>query len=790
MPPKRMASWAMLIALLVLSACDQDPEKAREPRVEELPAKSAKPDKNKALAGVSGWLNWRGPGQQGVSLESPLPDAWEVGGKNHLWTFELAGRGTPVLAGGRLYAFGYQGEGAELREVLACLDAETGKPVWLHRFNDFLSDIIYSRYSIGSPTVDRETGNVYLLTSPGLFCCFSPKGQLLWQHSMMEENGRLTFPNGRTGAPVIDGALVIVHGITSNWGGQGPARDRFYAYEKSSGHAVWMGTTNVLMKDNSMSTPYLAWQGDRRVFYCGTGDGSVACFDVPTGSLLWNYRIGQGGVNASVVVHHRDKVIAIQNTECVDTSQIGRMVAIQIPREVPAKPELDKSCELWRNDLGAFSSSPVLVGDRLYQTVETGDLVAVDANTGKTLWKLKLGLEQLHASPLYADGKLYVPIKAGDFYIVKPGETEGTVLSHVKLEGECIGAPSAWNGKVYVFSTKNLYCFGRKGSGKGKEHAPVEEPPPAPVADRAQLQALPAEVLLRPGQTLPIGLRWSSGSQPLPVLNSSGPEAPKWVSFIPPTAKVQSRLNAQFPDIRTLVAASDPVPSAGMFELDVGGKKVYLRGRILPDLPLKEDFESFEVKVAHETETAVKFAYPPLPWIGARFKWEVRERDGNKVLAKTIDNKLFQRAQTFIGHPDMKNYTIEADVLSEGNRRKMSEVGLINQRYCILLKGNAQEMEVSSNYERLRVSVPFAWPPNVWYHLKARVDLDPSGHAQVGMIRAKAWKKGDPEPEAWTIEVPHDHPHQSGSPGFFGLSPTEMRVYIDNIAVTPNEKAK
>ena len=101
------------------------------------------------------------------------------------------------------------------------------------------------------------------------------------------------------------------------------------------------------------------------------------------------------------------------------------------------------------------------------------------------------------------------------------------------------------------------------------------------------------------------------------------------------------------------------------------------------------------------------FAYPPLPWIGARFKFDVREKDGSKVLTKTIDNKFFQRATVFIGTPEMSNYTIQADVMSDGNRRKMSEVGVINQRYLIVLKGNEQKLEVNSNQERLRASRGF-----------------------------------------------------------------------------------
>ena len=75
----------------------------------------------------------------------------------------------------------------------------------------------------------------------------------------------------------------------------------------------------------------------------------------------------------------------------------------------------------------------------------------------------------------------------------------------------------------------------------------------------------------------------------------------------------------------------------------------------------------------------------------------------------------------------MKNYTIEADVMSEGNKRKGCDVGLINQRYLVTLKYNEQALEVSSNQERLKFQVPFKAERNVWYHLKTHVNKDRSG---------------------------------------------------------------
>ena len=126
---------------------------------------------------------------------------------------------------------------------------------------------------------------------------------------------------------------------------------------------------------------------------------------------------------------------------------------------------------------------------------------------------------------------------------------------------------------------------------------------------------------------------------------------------------------------------------------------------------------------------------------------------------------------------------------SEGTSRKMSDVGVIVHRYQVLLKGNEKKIEVNSNLERLRVPSAeeppnFRWSPNKWYTLKARVDVKPDGS---GVVRAKAWEKGTPEPEAWTLEVPHKTAHRQGSPGLFGFAPQEQRVYIDNVTVTANK---
>src|SRR5206468_9736312 len=124
--------------------------------------------------------------------------------------------------------------------------------------------------------------------------------------------------------------------------------------------------------------------------------------------------------------------------------------------------------------------------------------------------------------PLYADGKLYVPILNepgqmeeraeeaagghGAFYVIRPSDEKGQLLSHAVLDGRCFGSPSVYNGKVYVQTSKRLYCFGLKGNNPGLGPEPAEEKWPAAGAP-TQLQVIPAEVLLRPGQTAPFRVR-------------------------------------------------------------------------------------------------------------------------------------------------------------------------------------------------------------------------------------------------------------------------------------------
>ncbi|MEY2599493.1 MAG: hypothetical protein RLZZ142_1752 [Verrucomicrobiota bacterium] len=772
--------------------------------------------------GMRGWFDWRGPKRDGTTPEKDLPT--QIDARKPLWSVEFPGQSTPVVANGRLYINGYIGEGPDLREGVACFDAESGKELWRHLFNDFLSDTIYLRYSTSSPAIDAETGNVYVQGTQGLFTCFSAEGKLLWQHSMMEEFGRLTFPNSRTASPVIDRELVITRGITSNWGAHGPAGDRFYAFDKRTGELVWTSAPGERPQDNTFSHPLLTWMDGVRVLISAGGDSTVVGINARTGDPIFRFPAAKagakGGINAALL-RHKDALVVIHESENLDTSEVGRAALYRLPvgakSPEPGKPQVfdPAALEVWRNPLGNLASSPCLVENRLYIVTGTGEVTATDVESGKVLWRKKVAAEQRQSSPFYGDGKLYVAVYIadsnaagasgagdtggnGELFVLKPGAADAEVLSRTVLEGRCYGSPVGYNGKLYLQTDRKLYCFGKAGKNASAREVVFEDAwsgvKPGPAV---KLQVIPSEMLLKPGEARPVRVR-SIDAKGFTVEESVDVKSVQFESYVPPTALVKAQMKGGFDSAGNLKADSDLVASAGAYQATRGELKGTMRARVLPGLPLSVDFEKFDLSVMSDNppapavpntkETpAFAFAYPPLAWNGARFRFEVRKAPGegeNKALCKTIDNKLFQRGQIFVGPPGSHNYTIEADVLTEGNKRKMSEVGLVNQRYLIVLKGNAQSLEVSSNQERIRESVPFAWAPNEWYRLKTRVDVAKDGS---GVVRAKAWKKGDAEPTGWTIEVPHKTAHSEGAPGLFSFTPQEQRAWIDNVSVTPNQ---
>src|SRR6267378_7954414 len=191
-----------------------------------------------APATGNNWTESRGPARDGSSPEKNLPVKWSPTGENLAWKAPYGGRSTPIVLGDHLYLQNTAEKGEREQERVMCFNADTGKLLWEHRFNVYLSDVPPHRVGWASPAGDPATGNVYALGVGGTLLGLTPAGKLLWERSLGEDFGLLTTHGGRTVSPIIDGDLVIVSGVTFQWGQHGRGAHRFMAFDKKTGETI------------------------------------------------------------------------------------------------------------------------------------------------------------------------------------------------------------------------------------------------------------------------------------------------------------------------------------------------------------------------------------------------------------------------------------------------------------------------------------------------------------------------------------------------------------------------
>jgi len=261
----------------------------------------------------------------------------------------------------------------------------------------------------------------------------------------------------------------------------------------------------------------------------------------------------------------------------------------------------------------------------------------------------------------------------------------------------------------------------------------------------------------------------------------------------------------------------------------------------MPPLPWTFDFE--DIALEPNPKGGPPRGEPPLPWIGMRHRHVVRTVDGSKCLVKVTTIPKGTRSQGWIGPIDLAGYSITADFRAQETgverpgtpaaaqpatvqpatvqqatvqqatvqqatvqqakaasdadafakafggaaaleKARMPDMGLIAQRYTLDLMGASQQLQVRSWPPQVAThfskTIPFAWEAGRWYTMK--FEARPQGSTAV--LRGKVWPRGQPEPQAWTIEAAHEQGNLQGSPGFFGNS-KDSEISIDNVVVAP-----
>src|SRR5438132_1413740 len=747
------------------------------------------------------WYSWRGPEQNGVSRETDLPERFNVRSEgpdsNLIWKADFGGRSTPIVMNGRVYLINDADEGTiNEQERVMCFDANTGEKLHEFRFNIFFTDIVSVRVGWTNLVGDPETGNIYAHGVQGLLFCFDKDLRLRWSHSLTEEYGRISGYGGRVTSPVIDGDLMIIGILNSSWGEHARGGSRFLALDKRTGVPVWWADTNHQVKDSYYSYPVIATINGQRLLISGGGDGGVHAFKVRTGERVWSHIFGQGSVNIAPVVDGNLVYIG-HGEENPDNNLQGRFTCLNAAQVTDGTPKV-----VWdKPGLKIKFCSPILHEGRLYLCDETAKMFCLDARTGKQIWTRTYG-RNAKGSPVWADGKIYVPAVNSQFCILRPGDKACEIIYKQTFRNkdgadvEINGSPAVANGRVYFMTSDELYCIGNKdGQASSVANPPrVEDPPADASAKPAHLQVVPADVVVHPGEKVDFKARlfdehgrflrevkaeWKLAAMLPPTVPIGAPPAPKAppaaAGATPPLLQGQLTADGQFAPAKT------PPSQFGGIVATAEGLTGRARVRVAPNLPYAPNFNNIPV------------GRTPGGWVNCQGKFAIQEKDGVKVLAKLNTNPfvLMSRAYAFMGMPSLTNYTIQADLMGTRKREDLPDMGIVANRYTLMLDGNKQQLRLLSweAVPRVDKSIAFGWKENTWYRMKFTVDVQGSK----ATVRGKVWPRDQTEPGDWTITFEDPTANTEGSPGVYGYAAgieedsPGTEIFYDKVTVTPNK---
>ena len=413
-------------------------------------------------AGVDDWPRWRGPADNGMA-RGAAPVKWSDT-ENVKWKVAIPGRGfsSPVLWGDKIFVttavngeqiaggdermpFGGKGEQPEQKLMVLCLDRKTGKTLWervavtakphegYHRK--------YGSFASNSPVTDGKVV-VAFFGSRGVYA-YDLNGKPLWTKDLqIQMKMRNAFGEGT--APVIDGNTLLL-----NFDHE--ADGFLAALDKNTGKELWRTPRN----DVSTWAPPLVVEHAGRKQVIVSGTKKTISYDFATGKPVWEVK----GLGVNIIPA---PVTAEGIVYVMSGFRDPNLLAIKLGREGDLT---GTDAILWTNQRGnSYTPSPVLEGGILYFLTDNGMLSAFDAKTGKPHYHQQRLPKPYNfkASPVGANGKLYLATEEGDVVVVAMGP-KFEVLATNPMEGQFfVATPAISGGEIFLRSQHTLFCIAEK----------------------------------------------------------------------------------------------------------------------------------------------------------------------------------------------------------------------------------------------------------------------------------------------------------------------------------------
>ena len=364
-----------------------------------------------------GWLQWRGPDQQGVASEGNYPTKWDPN-TNIVWETKLPGRGgsTPVVAG----ATAYVTSGIDKTNSLLAVSMDDGKVKWKVTVGKDRG-MKHRKGSGSNPSAVIKDGLIYAYFRSGDLACVNSEGELIWEVNLQNkyEADALLWDLGTS--PLVTASAVVIAVVQ-----EGPSY--LVALDPKSGDEIWKVDRDVdspKESRDSYTTPLsVTIDGVDAIAVLGADHLTLSRAD--DGSTM-----GQlGGFNPDQITNFRSiaSPVASGNLIVCPYARGETVTAVNMQKLVAGD---GKDSVVWvRDDVGGDVPTPVIAGDQVIfvggARKQKGTVTSLDLQTGKTLWSLQIKNKRVgfSSSPVVAGDYLYVLAEDGVTHVIGPLTSE------------------------------------------------------------------------------------------------------------------------------------------------------------------------------------------------------------------------------------------------------------------------------------------------------------------------------------------------------------------------------
>jgi outer membrane protein assembly factor BamB len=187
-----------------------------------------------------------------------------------------------------------------------------------------------------------------------------------------------------------------------------------------------------------------------------TGGDVVTGHDPATGKELWRSK----GLNPDNIPSYRivsSPIIAAGLV--IAPTRVRPMLAIK----PGGTGDVTASHRAWSFDRGPDVPSPVSDGKLLYSVDDRGVVHALDVATGGIVYgPERLKNDSYSASPVLADGRIYVTSENTGLTSVFAAGAKFAVLAENPLNDYCLSSPAVSDGQLFIRTTEFLWAIGKR----------------------------------------------------------------------------------------------------------------------------------------------------------------------------------------------------------------------------------------------------------------------------------------------------------------------------------------